>query len=213
MEDTSFINSISVKKLGKTLLGGHNELPDAPGIYFAIDSAHRVWYVGISTTSLRQRHSSHEKLEDFKTNKVQHIAYYVWNDLEDLQDWEIEAIQRFDPPLNMNHVNQDLPQIDLGYGEEHFIDRYKEIKQQIKMLEQELEQLAPNLVTLLEVKGGTISDKRLGYTGYIGKRQTWQYSPETSVMDARLKSIQENERKTGVATVLSVSTYPVFKFR
>lgn len=212
MEDT-FIGNLSVKKLGKSLLGKHEDLPDAPGIYFAIDSAHRVWYVGISTTSLRQRHSGHEKLENFKTNKVQHIAYYVWNDTEDLQSWEIEAIHKFDPPLNMDHTNQDLPQTDLGYGEEHFIDRYREIKQQIKMLERELEQLGPNLVTLLEANGGAISDKQLGYTGYIGKRQSWQYSPETSAMDEQLKNIQEKERKAGIATVSSVSTYPVFRFR
>jgi hypothetical protein len=63
LEDSVFIPSFSIKKLGKVLLGDHNNLPDTPGIYFAIDSANRAWYVGISTSSLRQRHAKHEKLD------------------------------------------------------------------------------------------------------------------------------------------------------
>ena len=72
-EDSAFIPSFSIKKLGKVLLGDHQNLPDNPGIYFAIDSASRIWYIGISTSSLRKRHSQHEKFEDFKTNKVQSL--------------------------------------------------------------------------------------------------------------------------------------------
>lgn len=213
LEDSVFIPSFSIKKLGKVLLGDHNNLPDTPGIYFAIDSANRVWYVGISTSSLRQRHANHEKLEDFKTSKVQHIAYFVWNDEQDLHEWELGYIQKFDPPLNMNHTKKDLPQIDLGYSEEHFISRYREIKEQLALLEQEMEELKPNLVTLLEANGGKLADKVLGFTGYTQSRKSWQYSPDLEARKDAIKQLQKQEEESGIATVKSITTYPVFRFR
>jgi hypothetical protein len=212
-EDSVFIPSFSIKKLGRVLLGDHQNLPDSPGIYFAIDSANRVWYVGISTSSLRERHAKHEKLEDFKTNKVQHIAYFVWTDEQDLHEWELGYIQKFDPPLNMNHTKKDLPQIDLGYSEEHFISRYREIKDQIKLLEQEMEELKPNLVTLLEANGGKLADKSLGFSGYTQSRKTWQYSPDLEAKKEAIRELQKHEEETGIATVKSITTYPVFRFR
>jgi hypothetical protein len=195
LEDSVFIPSFSIKKLGKVLLGDHNNLPDTPGIYFAIDSANRVWYVGISTSSLRQRHANHEKLEDFKTCKVQHIAYFVWNDEQDLHEWELGYIQKFDPPLNMNH------------------SRYREIKEQLALLEQEMEELKPNLVTLLEANGGKLADKFLGYTGYTQSRKSWQYSPDLEARKDAIKQLQKQEEESGIATVKSITTYPVFRFR
>lgn len=213
LEDSAFIPSFSIKKLGRVLLGDHNNLPESPGIYFAIDSANRVWYVGISTSSLRQRHANHERINDFKTNKVQHIAYYVWTDEQDLQEWELGYIQKFDPPLNMNHTKKDLPQIDLGYSEENFINRYREIKEQLALLEQEMEELKPNLVTLLESNGGKLADKSLGLTGYIQSRKSWQYSAETEAKKEAIKQLQKQEEETGIATVKSITTYPVFRFR
>jgi hypothetical protein len=110
-DDNQFIPSFSIKKLAKTLLGDHNNLPDSPGIYFALDAASRVWYVGISTTSLRNRHAKHEKISEFKEHKIQHIAYFTWTDANDLEEWEIGYIRKFDPPLNMNHCQKELPQI------------------------------------------------------------------------------------------------------
>lgn len=212
-EDSVFIPSFSIKKLGKVLLGEHNNLPDAPGIYFATDSASRVWYVGISTSSLRQRHAKHEKLEDFRTNKIQHIAYFVWTDEQDLHEWELGYIQKFDPPLNMNLTKKELPQIDLGYSEEHFISRYREIKEQLALLEQEMEELKPNLVTLLEANGGKLADKSLGFTGYLQSRKSWQYSAEVEAKKEAIKLLEKQEQESGVATVKSTTTYPVFRFR
>ena len=212
-EDSAFIPSFSIKKLGKVLLGDHQNLPDNPGIYFAIDSASRIWYIGISTSSLRKRHSQHEKFEDFKTNKVQHICYFVWTDEQDLHEWEIGYIQKFDPPLNMNLTKQNLPKIDLGYSEENYINRYREIKQQLALLEQEMEELKPNLVTLLEQKGGKISDKSLGISGHLQSKKTWQYSVEVEAQKEVIKQLQKHEEETGIATVKSVSTFPVFRFK
>jgi hypothetical protein len=212
-EDSPFVPSFSIKKLAKTLLGDHNNLPDSPGIYFALDAANRVWYVGISTTSLRNRHASHEKLPEFKEHKVQYIAYFVWTDIDDLEEWEIGYIQKFNPPLNINHIQKELPQIDLGYGEEHYISRYREIKEQIALLEQEMEELKPNLVTLLEREGGKVSNKPLGFSGYLTSRKSYQYSSKVEAIKELLKQSQKQEEEDGTAIVKSVTTYPTFRFR
>ena len=212
-EDSQFIPDFSIKKLAKTLLGDYNNLPDSPGIYFALDAANRVWYVGISTTSLRKRHAKHEKFSEFKEHKIQHIAYFVWTDVDDLEEWEIGYIQKFDPPLNMNHAQKELPQIDLGYGEEKYISRYAEIKMQIALLEREMEELKPNLVTLLEREGGKIADKTLGFSGYLQSKKTYQYSPETESLKDLLEESREKEREDGTASVKSITTYPVIRFK
>lgn len=213
LEDSVFIPSFSIKKLGRVLLGDHNNLPDSPGIYFALDAASRVWYVGISTTSLRNRHAKHEKLSEFKEHKIQYIAYFVWTDVSDLEEWEIGYIQKFDPPLNMNHTKKELPQINLGYSEENYINRYKEIKQHIALLEQELEELSPNVVTLLERKGGKISDKLLGFSGYLATKKSYQYSSKVGSLRELLKQTQKQEEEDGTATVKSITIYPVFRFK
>lgn len=212
-EDVIFIPSFSIKKLAKIPLGDHNNLPDSPGIYFALDAASRVWYVGISTTSLRERHAKHEKLPEFKEHKIQHIAYFVWTDVDDLEEWEVGYIQKFDPPLNMNHAQKELPQIDLGYGEENYINRYREIKEQIALLEQEMEELKPNLVTLLEREGGKIADKMLGFSGYLVSRKTYQYSPKIESFTDLLKQAKKQEEEDGTAAVKSITTYPTFRFK
>ena len=205
--------SYSIEKMAKVLLGDHDNLPDAPGIYFAIDSAKRVWYVGMST-SLRVRHQNHEKLGDFKTKDVQHIAYLVC-EKQDLREYEVCYITKFQPSLNKQHINKVLPLVDVGYSEDQFISRYREIKLQTKLLEQEMEHLKPNLVTLLEASGGKISDENLGFTGCIVVKKTWQYSQKVQVekatMKEAIKKLEKQEKENGTAQV-TVTTFPRFSF-
>ena len=213
MKDDNFIPSFSINKLPRISLGDFKNLPDSPGIYFALDGASRVWYIGISTTSLRNRHSNHEKMPEFKDNNIQHIAFFIWNDIEELESWEIGYIQKFNPPLNLNHKAMSLPQINLGYSEEKYISRFREIKSIMSLLEQELEELKPNLVTLLENEGGKISDKKLGISGYLSSRKSYEYSSKVEDLKERLKVLQKQEENDGTAFVKSVTLYPVFKFR
>jgi hypothetical protein len=153
------------------------------------------------------------KISEFKEHKIQHIAYFTWTDANDLEEWEIGYIRKFDPPLNMNHCQKELPQIDLGYSEENYINRYKEIKQQIALLDQEMEELKPNLVTLLEREGGKISDKILGFSGYLVSRKSYQYSSKVDSLKELLKQSQKQEEEEGIATVKSITTYPTFRFK
>jgi len=200
---------ITIKKLAKVNLGEHHNLPDSPGIYFICDQAYRVWYVGISTSSLRQRHQQHERTEDFKTHGGQWICYLSWDDVDDLHEWEVDHIHKFQPPLNKNLTQPELPLIDLGYDQSNYFSRYREIKQIQASLEQELEQLKPNLVTLIENHGGKI--KTSEFSAYLKKRTTYSYSSEVEQLNLQLKDKKKEEEKTGIAQVTSVTIFPVVR--
>ncbi|MDH6058168.1 GIY-YIG nuclease family protein [Umezakia ovalisporum] len=200
---------ITIKKLAKVMLGEYHNLPDSPGIYFICDDAYRVWYVGISTSSLRQRHQNHERTADFKSNGCQWICYLNWDSVEDLHDWEYQNIQKFQPPLNKNLTEPELPLIDLGYDESEYFKRYQEIKQIQANLDQELEELKPNLVTLIEKHGGKIKTSNL--SAFLVKRNTWDYSEEVEALNSQLKLKKKEEENTGIATVKSVTIYPVVR--
>lgn len=200
--------NLTIKKLAKVTLDNTQNLPDLPGIYFACDAAYRVWYVGISS-SLRNRHQSHEKHDDFILNNVQYICFLTWNDLEDLEEWEHEYIQKFNPPLNNNLVDPELPIIDLGYDKSQYLARYKEIKLIQKVLEQELEELRLNLVTLIEENDGRI--KTNDFNAWVSKRVTYQYSRQLEHDEKMIKERKKQEELEGIATIKSVSIYPVVR--
>jgi hypothetical protein len=200
---------IIIKKLAKVMLGEHHNLPDSPGIYFICDDAYRVWYVGISTSSLRHRHQNHERTGDFKSNGGQWICYLNWDDVDDLHDWEYKNIQKFQPPLNKNLTEPELPLVDLGCDESEYFHRYREIKQMQASLEQQLEELKPNLVTLIEKHGGKIKTHDLN--AYLVHKKTWGYSEEVEALNSLLKEKKKEEEKTGIATVKSVAIYPVVR--
>ena len=198
-----------IKKLSKVLLDDFANLPDSPGLYFLIDSAVRCWYIGISETSLRNRHAKHEKRKLFKEKKCQWISFFSWNDISDIKEWEIESIKKFRPPLNENYVIDELPLLNLGYCQTQYIQRYKECKTMIDALTKELEELKPNLVTLLEENDGKIKTDE--YNAYIQTRKNWGYSQTVLNMREQLKQLEKEEQKTGVATIKSLLTYPVVR--
>jgi hypothetical protein len=198
-----------IKKLARVGVESVADLPDSPGIYFAIDPAFRVWYIGISTTSLRDRHRSHHRIADFKEYSVQWIAYMVYNDDEDLKEWEIEAIAKFRPPLNQTHMEYDLPVIDLGYDRSQFLSRYKEIKLMQKALEEELEWLKPNIISLLDEHEGRI--KTSEFNVWKTCRKTWQYSSMIEKLQEHIKMLKKKEEDDGTATVKSTTVFPVVR--
>lgn len=199
--------NLTIKKLAKVTLNNAQNLPDSPGIYFACDAAYRVWYIGISSSL--QDVFKHHDTNDLIANNVQYISYLMWNDMEDLEEWEHEYIQKFNPPLNNTDVDPELPIIDLGYGKSQYLARYKEIKLIQKTLEQELEELKPNLVTLIEDNDGKI--KTNDYNAWVSKRVTYQYSRQLEHDERIIKERKKQEESEGVAMVKSVSIYPVVR--
>jgi hypothetical protein len=200
--------NLTIKKLAKVTLNNAQNLPDSPGIYFACDAAYRVWYVGTSF-SLREEFIPCLQESEFHLNNVQYISYLQWNDMEDLEEWEHEYIQRFNPPLNNNFVDPELPIIDLGYDKSQYLARYKEIKLIQKVLEQELEELKPNLVTLIEDNDGKI--KTNDCSAWVSKRVTYQYSLQLEHDERIIKERKKQEESEGIATIKSVSIYPVVR--
>ena len=199
--------NLTIKKLAKVTLNNAQNLPDSPGIYFACDAAYRVWYIGISSSL--QDVFKHHDTSDLILNNVQYISYLMWNDMEDLEEWEHEYIQKFNPPLNNNDVDPELPIIDLGYDKSQYLARYKEIKLIQKELEQELEELKPNLVTLIEDNDGKI--KTNDYNAWVSKRVTYQYSLKLEHDERIIKERKKQEESEGIATIKSVSIYPVVR--
>lgn len=199
---------LTIKKLAKVTLDNTQNLPDSPGIYFACDAAYRVWYVGTSF-SLREEFIPCFQESEFRANDVQYICFLIWNDEDDLEEWEHEYIQKFNPPLNNNLIDPELPIIDLGYDKSQYLARYKEIKLIQKALEQELEELKPNLVTLIEDNDGRI--KTNDFNAWVGKRVTYQYSRKLEHDERIIKERKKQEELEGIATVKSVSIYPVVR--
>ncbi len=197
----------NMSKLPRTILGSH-DLPEAPGIYFAIDAAKRVWYIG-KATNLRQRHSQHERLNDFKLNRVQYIAYFAWEDADDINMWEQECMEKFKPPLNDLEGSEELPTINLGYDKSKWLDRYKECRLLIDALTAELEELKPNIVTLLEENDGRIKNEN--YSAYLNKRNSYSYPENIIELENQLKKLKKQSETDGTATLKSVTVFPIVK--
>src|SRR5215468_9607790 len=66
---------IQIDALARVALSSPEMLPDCPGIYFALDNANRVWYIGMAESSIRDRVMAHDRMTDFKRKSVTCIAW------------------------------------------------------------------------------------------------------------------------------------------
>jgi hypothetical protein len=78
-----------------------------------------------------------------------------------------------------------------------------------KALEQELEELKPNLVTLIEGNDGKI--KTNDCSAWVSRRVTYQYSRKLEHDERMIKERKKQEESEGIATIKSVSIYPVVR--
>jgi len=53
----------------------------------------------------------------------------------------------------------------------------------------------------------------LSHIGEAQSRKSWQYSPDLEARKEAIKQLQKQEEESGIATVKSITTYPVFRFR
>ncbi len=198
-----------LKKLAYTPFTDIKNLPASPGIYFAVDGAYRVWYVGIAS-NLRDRHMSHEKKNQFLEKKCWGLRYFLWDDMDDLQEWEDEAIHHYQPPLNQKE-GYDLPLVNLGYEEDHYFDRYNELKEMEKAIKEELEQLKPNIVSILENQNNRFRTDK--FYAYLNRRRSYQYSDEVEQLSTQLKVLRKREEEQGIALVTTEIIFPVVRMR
>ena len=203
---------IDVKKLASVPLNDLQGLPVYSGVYLAIDNALRVWYVG-SSINLRQRLLTHDKLEDFKENNVTKIAFLP---SENYQEDESKLINQFDPPLNsLNDFKKyHLPHVPVdNLSPQQCFDRYCEVKELLKMLEDEAELLKPNVVSFIENN----SEDGTKYVGknvraWLTSRPTYQHTEAVAKLEKQVKELKKKEIDEGVAKVIKTSTYPTIKF-
>jgi hypothetical protein len=197
-----------IKKLPKVKISELDFLPTTSGLFFVIDNALRVWYVG-TAKNLRDYLKEDQMYSITTNNLISHIAYFQWEDWEDLTDWEIDCLTKFNPPLNLGVEESQLPIADLGYSQSQYLNRYKEIQDMIKILEQEKDELKPNIISLLEESDGKISTSTL--KAWISTRKSYSYSLQLESMRREIAEMQKDEELSGVAQVKSVLVFPVVK--
>lgn len=90
------VNPLSLPSLP---LEWRTALPECPGIYFVIDANGTVQYIGRSA-NIRQRWTSHNKLEALKEFTEIKLAWLEVSDKALLSSVEDALINYFQPPLN-----------------------------------------------------------------------------------------------------------------
>lgn len=90
------------------------------------------------------------------------------------------------------------------------LDRFVELKEQISMLEEEMNALREELFeALLEEPEQKVT--HLGLELTIQYRSTYEYSMETQIADQELKARKKYERDAGVAAIKSQTGFIVAK--
>jgi hypothetical protein len=81
-------------------IGDWGDLPDRPGLYFAVIDREHLVYVGITGVSLRRRWRYHHHRARLPTFGDVTVAYIESDDDSALYWAEIAAIKTFDPVMN-----------------------------------------------------------------------------------------------------------------
>lgn len=198
---------LDIEALPKLDLAGLANAPAQPGIYLAIDDAGRVWYVGIAD-SLRQRLSSHDRLDDFRTHGVSCIAWLNESLPGNRRQIEKDLIEFCHPPLNNQNNFNCLPTFDYGLSQEQEIDRFFRLRIQQKLIELEIERLKPNLVTYCQLAPQRKIMHPLGNV-QAQSYKSWKFSEELEERKRQLCEAEKTEKESGVAKVKSISISPV----
>lgn len=99
------MTSINPLELPFVHLSEIKKLPNSTVIYFAIDSEHRILYIG-KAANLAARWKSHHRqyqLEEINKTSPVRIAWLIWNS-NDLDEAEKRLIKYFQPLLNNTQV-------------------------------------------------------------------------------------------------------------
>jgi hypothetical protein len=196
----------TVKKLPKIRITESFALPTSQGLYFAIDTSNRVWYLE-KTTNIQD--SVAKMYPNLVVNNVFWISYFLWQDWDDLIEWESTHLTKYAPPLNQLSEEYIQPFVDLGYDKSRYLARYAEIQAMIKLLEQEKEELKPNIISMLDEFDGKIDTG--DFKVWANCRKTYAYSPRVERMRKELLTLQQQEEKLGISEVKSILVFPVVR--
>lgn len=90
------------------------------------------------------------------------------------------------------------------------LQRYLEIKAEMKRLQAELEELQPLILTALWEE----PDQEAFYQGYqltVGTRRTYQYSEAVAALQKELKSLKKREEQEGTAVLSRHTSFVVVR--
>lgn len=91
------------------------------------------------------------------------------------------------------------------------IERFAEIKQQIKKLEAELDSIEADVLAQVLETGG--EHKTDAYTIKTRKRPKYKYSDACDTLSDELKALKKKEVKDGVATITGYSEFLAIKIK
>lgn len=80
------------------------------------------------------------------------------------------------------------------------LDRYIAIKAKISELEEELEELKPEILNALMDEPKELADHK-GFSFSIQRRKSYAYSPKVKELEDILKEAKAHERDQGIATI------------
>ena len=80
------------------------------------------------------------------------------------------------------------------------LDRYIAIKAQISELEEELEELKPEILNALMDEPKEVANYK-GFNFSLQRRKTYSYSPKVKELESVLKEAKAHERDEGIATI------------
>lgn len=97
-----------------------------------------------------------------------------------------------------------------GLEDQSTLDRYLEIKAQIKHLQDELSQIQDEVFRALDSEPGRTCE-HMGCVLSIQYRTTYEYTPETQIAEQELKARKKYEESAGIAAIKSQSGYVVVR--
>jgi hypothetical protein len=113
---------MEVSTLPSVLMKDKNNLPDTPGVYI-IESRDAILYIGMSESSLLNRHRQHHRSNQIESQFVDPKIYYYVCTEDSARELEYALIQRFNPLLQNTKVvpytreeigTETLPQVEDG---------------------------------------------------------------------------------------------------
>jgi len=92
--------------------------------------------------------------------------------------------------------------------EESTYQQYLEIKEQIDQLNEKLETLKPEVISLLSVHGKySINDRSI----ILGERKSWEYSKTVKESEEMVKKLKKIEEIDGTAMIKAVTKFIIVR--
>lgn len=95
---------LDLSVLPRVAVARRRDLPDEPGLYFVLDPAGEVLYIGLATSSLMQRWRAHHRQAQAQAIPDAAVAYLVMHEPALLPDIEQALIIHFRPRWNRTAI-------------------------------------------------------------------------------------------------------------